>query len=97
MKNIQEFLYFSVGFATKTTDKLTKLVQKLIEQNKISEAEGKIIVEDYAKKIRTQTEKFDKKLADFVAETMEKLKFAKDEDVNKIQDRINKLEDLLKK
>jgi len=97
MKLIDEFLFFSVGFAAKTTEKLTLIVQKLIEQNKMSEAEGKSFVEEYAKKIRLQTEKFDGKMEDFIVNIMQKSSFVKNKDVDAINDRIKKIEDSLNK
>ncbi|MBN2663861.1 MAG: hypothetical protein JXR68_09450 [Bacteroidales bacterium] len=92
MKYINEFLYFSVGFAAKTTDKLTKIVQKLIEQNEMSETEGKIIVEEYAKNVREQIAKFDKKLEDFIACTMNSCAFASKTDIDTLKKRIEKIE-----
>lgn len=95
MKVIEEFLFFSIGFAAKTTEKLTTVVQKLIEQNKLSETDGKLLVDEYAKKIKEQTDKFDHKMEDFIVNTMQKCTFVKQNDIDKVLSRIENIEEKL--
>ncbi|MBN2893212.1 MAG: hypothetical protein JXL97_15180 [Bacteroidales bacterium] len=96
MKLIEQFLYYSVGFAAQTGERLTKLVQKLIEQGQISKAEGKEFLDEYAEKANEMTKKFDEKLENFIGKTLENTKFAKNEDLQKIEERIKKIEDNFK-
>ncbi len=95
MKFVDEFLYFSVGFAAQTGEKLTKLMQNLIEQDKISEKEAKIFLDEYAEKVEEMTKKFDEKLEDFVKEKLEDMTFVTGEEIKKVEDRISKLEKLI--
>lgn len=95
MRLIEDFLYFSVGFAARTTENLTKLIQKLIEQNKISESDGKKILDEYTKKADGLIKKFDTKLEDFISEKMRNFSFLTEDELNKIKKRIDKIEKLI--
>jgi len=97
MKLLEQFLYFSVGFASRTGEKLTCIIQSLIEQGKISCAEGKEILDDYAEKAKNLTDKFDQKLEEFVVEVMEKLDFANEEDIIKLKKRIEIINEKMSK
>jgi len=95
MRLIKEFLFYSIGFASLTTEKLTKVVQSLIEQNKITAKEGVNFVEEYSNKIAELTKKFDAKLEDFVNETLQNCSFANIDEVKEIEERIKKVEEKL--
>ncbi len=95
MKLINQFLYYSVGFASQSAERLTKLVQKLIEQGKITKDEAKSFLDEYAQAANDMTEKFDKKLEDYIENTLKNTKFAKREDFEKIAERIAKIEKML--
>jgi len=92
MKLIKEFLYFSVGFASQTGDKLTKMMQKLIEQNKVTKDEAKAFLDDYSNNIKEITAKFNKKLEDFITKDVENSEPILMEDLKKIENRIAKIE-----
>lgn len=93
MKLIEKFMYYSVGFASETGDKLTKMMQKLIEKGEISQEEGKNYLDEYAQKAGEMTKKFDKKFEEFIEKTLESFSFVKAEECKKIEERIKKLED----
>ncbi len=95
MKFVDKFMYFSVGFAAQTGKKLTKLMQNLIEQDKMSEKEAKTFLDEYAEKVEEMTKKFDEKLEDFVKEKLEDMTFVTGEEIKKVEDRISKLEKLI--
>lgn len=97
MRILEQFFYFSVGFASLSFEKLTKLIQDLIEQDKISDKEGNEILSDYKKKMEEMTKKFDKKLENFVTDKLNSFNFASEEDVQKIENRIKKIEDIIAK
>ena len=96
MKLIEKFMFYSVGFAAQTGDKLTKLTQKLIEQGKISQLEGKDFLEDYEKKANEMTKKFNKQFEDFIRGTLNKSYCSKQEEIKKIEERIKLIEEKLK-
>lgn len=97
MKLLEKFLYYSVGFAAQTEDKLTKLMQKLLEQNKVTKEEAKTFLDDYSDKIKELTKTFDKKLEDFISEDILEREFISSSKLKKTEERISKLEKLLDK
>ncbi len=97
MKSLEKFFCFSVGFAAQSNEKLTKLVQKLIEQGKISTAEAKKHLDEYAENLENLIETFDCKLEDFITQTLNNLTFAKEDDLDEIKERIEKIEAHLNK
>ncbi len=97
MKLVEKFLYYSVGFAAQTEDKLTKLMQKLLEQNKVTKEEAKSFLDDYSDKIKELTKTFDKKLEDFLSEDILEREFVPASELKKIEDRIAKLEKIIDK
>ncbi len=97
MKLIEYFFYYSVGFASETLNKLTEIVQKLVEQDKLSEAEGNDFLKDYEKKIDEMTKKFDDKLEKFITEKMNDLHFITKEDLKPIEEKIDKIEKIIDK
>ena len=47
MDLIKNFVYAGVGLATLTTDKIKETIDDLVEKGKISDTEGKRIIEDF--------------------------------------------------
>lgn len=95
MKLLEKFLYFSIGFASQTGNKLTELMQKLIEQNKITKEEAKDFLDDYDKKMEELTNKFDEKLENFITQDIQQFAFVKAEEIKNLEKRIAKTEKLL--
>ena len=89
-------MFYSVGFAAQTGSKLTKLTQKLIEQGKISQQEGKDFLEDYEIKATELTKKFNKQFKDFISEILNEKFCSKESEVDKIEARIKAIEEKLK-
>ncbi len=97
MKLVDQFLYFSVGFAAQTGEKFTKLMQRLIEQDKMTEAEAKSFLDEYAEKVEDMTKKFDEKLEEFVKEKLEDMTLITADELKEIEKRIENLEKIIDK
>lgn len=97
MRILQKFFYYSVGFASLSFEKLTNLIQGLIEQDKISEKEGNEILSDYKNKMEEMTRKFDNKLENFVTDKLNSFNYATEEDIKQIETRIKHIEELISK
>jgi len=93
---LKKFLYTSVGFASLAKDKMTTLIQDLIKDGKLSEEEGKKIIEDFKKNTDEHKTDFDKKMKDVIDSTVKNLKFVKENEVEKLKNRIDILEKLIK-
>lgn len=89
---LQKLLYTSVGFISLSTDKLIRLIDDLVYEQKMSSEEGKRIVEDFSKTSQSKKEEFDEHVADWAQELMSKFTFADDADIEKVKTRLQKLE-----
>ena len=89
----KKLLYAGVGLAATATEKLEKTVSDLVEKGKVTDSEGKRIVEEFLDKTSTKKEEFDEKFTSFV----EKLGYTKNGDVSELRKKIEDLEAQLAK
>ena len=68
----RKLLYTSVGFISLSADKLIRLIDDLVYEQKISSEEGKRIVEDFSKNSQSKKEEFDGQVTDWVQDFMSK-------------------------
>lgn len=88
----RKLLYTSVGFISLSADKLIRLIDDLVYEQKISSEEGKRIVEDFSKNSQSKKEEFDGEVTDWVQDFMSKFTFADDSDIEEVKTRLQKLE-----
>ena len=62
MDLIKNFVYAGVGLATMTTDKIKETIDELVEKGKISDTEGKKIIEDFLNTTEEKRTEFESKL-----------------------------------
>ena len=93
MDLIKNFVYAGVGLATMTTDKIKETIDDLVEKGKISDTEGKKIIEDFLNTTEEKRAEFESKLKNTSAKISNKFDFNKnDEEMNSLKDRIKDLE-----
>ena len=93
MDLIKNFVYAGVGLATMTTDKIKETIDDLVEKGKISDTEGKKIIEDFLNTTEEKRAEFESKLKNTSAKISNKFDFNKnDEELNSLKDRIKDLE-----
>jgi len=96
MENVfKKFLYSGVGFVSLATEKFKAAVNELIKDGKLSEEEGKNIVENFSKSSEERKKVFEKDFGIAVENILHNFKFAKSEDVERLRNRITVLENLL--
>ena len=61
MDLIKNFVYAGVGLATLTTDKIKETIDDLVEKGKISDTEGKRIIEDFLNTTEEKRSEFESK------------------------------------
>lgn len=92
---IKKFFYTGVGIASLTAEKLQESVDELVGRGKVSEEEGKKIVDDFADKAETRKDDFESRLKEIV-ENVRKgdifPKFMTKEDLETLVSRIEALE-----
>lgn len=92
---IKKLLYQGIGIAAMTKEKLEKAVSELIHSNKISEDEGKKIVDDFSSNVDSKAKETEKKIRDVVSETIAKFRPATKSEVEELRKRIETLEKLV--
>lgn len=93
MKLYQEFFYLIVGYTKQTVDNFKEQIKKLVEKGKLSEQEGKDIIDDFVKKTEEKSKLLEQKMSDFIKDTMEKFNFAHEKDINEVKERLLKIEE----
>lgn len=91
----KKFLYTGVGMVATTVDKFQSSVDKLVDEDKISQDEGKKIVDDLVKNTEAKREEFESKLKSIVEEVMARLNLGSQSQVKDIQDRLAAIEEKL--
>ncbi|MBW8048830.1 MAG: hypothetical protein FVQ77_00520 [Cytophagales bacterium] len=90
-------IYAGVGLASVTVEKIEETIKPLVEKGKISDSEGKKIVEDFFKNTEAKKNEFETKLNNVVESVVSKFDFLKRDEVSDLKARIEKLENELAK
>lgn len=100
MDMIKNFIYAGVGLATTTTEKAKETINDLVEKGKISDTEGKKIMDDFFKSTENTKEEFEtkwKKLNDTLTSKFDFISNKDTEEVKVLKSRIEDLESKLAK
>lgn len=95
MDMIKNFIYAGVGLATTTTEKAKETINDLVEKGKISDTEGKRIMDDFFKSTENTKEEFEakwKKLNDSLTSKFDFINNKESEEVKVLKSRIEDLE-----
>ncbi len=95
MDIIKNFIYAGVGLATTTTEKAKETINDLVEKGKISDTEGKRIMDDFFKSTENTKEEFEtkwKKLNDSLSSKFDFTNKKESEEVKVLKSRIEDLE-----
>jgi polyhydroxyalkanoate synthesis regulator phasin len=100
MDMIKNFIYAGVGLATTTTEKAKETINDLVEKGKISDTEGKKIMDDFFKSTENTKEEFEtkwKKLNDTLTSKFDFISSKETDEVKVLKSRIADLEEKLAK
>ena len=95
-ETLKKLVYAGVGLAAQATEKIEETVNDLISKGKISDKEGKKIVDDFFKKSEKKKDTYESKFKKAVSEVTAKFDYVKKSDFDKLAKRIAKLEKDLK-
>lgn len=98
MDMIKNFIYAGVGLATTTTEKAKETINDLVEKGKISDTEGKKIMDDFFKSTENTKEEFEtkwKKLNDTLTSKFDFISNKESDEVKVLKSRIADLEEKL--
>ena len=91
-KTLKKFVYTGIGFLSLSAERFKKSIEDLVSDKKISEDEGKKILDDFFKEADTKKEEYEGKLKKVLKKATEKMNFVKAEDVEKLSKRLRDLE-----
>ncbi len=88
----KKLLYAGAGLAVTAKENLEKSIDELVEKGKISDNEGKKIVDDFFEKTENRKKEFEEKLAKITEEIANKMNYVKKTDVDALVKRVEELE-----
>lgn len=94
---IKKFVYTGVGIAALTAEKLQKSIDKLVDEDKISENEGKKIVDEFFKKTESKKKDFESQIGKITEEVISKFDFSKAKEILDLNKRVKALENKISK
>lgn len=92
---LKKILYQGVGMAASAKERVEKAVKDLIGENKISDDEGKKIVDDFSSSIDSKTKDIEQKIRSTISETLAKVRPATKSEVEELKKRIEALEKIV--
>jgi polyhydroxyalkanoate synthesis regulator phasin len=93
----KKFIYTGIGWVSNATDKLKKNIDEFISEGKLSAEDGKKIVDEFLKNTESKKEEVENQFKKLIDEFLKSIRFAKAEELKKLETRVAKLEVLIKK
>lgn len=93
---LEKFLYAGVGFALKGKDKVEEIANRIIEQSKLSQEEGRRFVEEMVAKSEETREEVRKMVEDQVRKTLKDMGIVTKSELEALEARMAALEEKLK-
>ena len=91
---LKKTILTGIGIASMTKDKIEELGKKISEESKLSAEEGKRLVQDLLKQSEKAKNNLETEVQKFVKIALEKLDIPTRDDLNRLEKRIKKLENL---
>ena len=88
----KKLLYAGAGLAVTAKESLDKSIDELVEKGKISDTEGRRIVDTFFEKTESRKQEFEEKLTKVTEEIANKMNYVKKTDVDALVKRVEELE-----
>ena len=92
MEILKKTLLTGIGLAALTKEKVEELAKKLADEAKLSEEEGKKLINDLVKQSDKARKNLEDQVEKAVKETLDKLNIPSRDEMNKLKLRLDKLE-----
>jgi len=89
-------ILLGIGLASMTRDKIEEAAKKIAEEEKLTKEEGKKLADDLLKQSDEARKNLKDQVEKFVENTLEKLNSPSRKDLQKLEERIKRLEELQK-
>jgi len=97
IKSIKKLGLFGIGAWALTEEKINEIAKELIDKGEINKEDGKKFVRELIEEQKKQKEEIENRISETVKETFGKAKTETKEDIERLEMRINKLEEEIKK
>ena len=91
-ETLKKLVYAGVGLAAQATEKIEETVTDLIKKGKISDKEGKKIVDDFFKKSEKKKDSYESKFKSAIEDVTAKFNYVSSKDFDALVKRVAKLE-----
>ena len=91
-ETLKKLIYAGVGLAAQATEKIEETVTDLISKGKISDKEGKKIVDDFFKKSEKKKDSYESKFKSAIEDVTAKFNYVSSKDFDALVRRVAKLE-----
>ena len=88
---IKKIMLTGVGMASLTKDKIEELGKELIEKGKLSEKEGKELLNELKEKAEESRKEMETRTDKLVKDSLEKMNLASRDDLEKLEKKLKKL------
>lgn len=88
----KKFLYTGVGLVTTTVESVQKQVNTLVEEGKITETEGKKVVDDLLEDVDQKKDEYEGKVRGLVENILAKFDFPTRNEVESLEAKVTELE-----
>ncbi|MFM2376490.1 MAG: hypothetical protein RLZZ165_1587 [Bacteroidota bacterium] len=88
----KKFVYTGVGLVSTTVEKFQKSVERLVDEDKLSQEEGKKLMDELFKNTETKREEFEAKLKKLIEEVMVRMNLATQTQMQELQARLSAIE-----
>ncbi|WP_457574237.1 phasin family protein [Desulfolithobacter sp.] len=89
---LKNMLFMGAGAVFLTKEKLEELKNELVDKGKLTQDEGKELVDEWMKKSETLKDQFELKLNQMVADQIKKMNLATAEDIQELRRKIEELQ-----
>ena len=97
IETIKKLGLFGIGAWALTEEKINEIAKELIDKGEINKEDGKKFVRELVEEQKKQKEEIENRISETVKETFGKAKTETKEDIKRLEMRINKLEEEIKK
>jgi len=98
MDTLKNIIYAGVGLASTTSEKIKETINELVEKGKISDTEGKKIIDDFLNSTEDKRAEFENKLKKTGDKISERFDFLnKEKEVDSLKAKIEELENKITK
>jgi len=92
--SFKNFVYIGIGLFALAAEKLTKTIENLIAEGKLTEAEGQKITDEFSKTAHKTKEEYSAKFNEIFDNLVTSLSFASKTEIEKLNNRVSVLETL---